>query len=126
MHERRRKNDKAQEEEAHELLRVIQQVKTNQLLRSLAIGAFCLFTILGVLAYGIINTNRRALQNETVTRAGVACIIEQIAEHRVNSAIAEDESARNHGYPPVSRPNPVLDPNQLAEYIKSACRRFVK
>ncbi len=124
--QRRRHTDKEMENEATELMRVMQQVRTNHLLKSLAIAAFCLFTILGVLAYGIINTNRRAQQNEEVTRAGIICIIEQIAEHRANTVAAEDDFIRRHGFPPPPRPERVIVPEELEDEVQRACKEFIK
>lgn len=47
---------------------------------------FCYSLILGVMAYGVINTNNRArdVQNKQIRVA--ACILEQLSEHRVASS----------------------------------------
>lgn len=121
-----RRLDRRLEDEARELHRLMAMHRTNQAFISLAIAAFCLFTILGVLAYGIINTNNRAKDAEKLSQQGVSCLIEQFAEHRENTIVVEDQLQDNLGLPPFNRPNPSLEPNQLENKIQTACKRFIK
>jgi hypothetical protein len=62
----------------------------------LATSVACLFIILGVLAYGIVNTNNRArdVQDRQVRIA--ACILEQLAEHRKATREHHADSFKNN------------------------------
>ncbi len=125
MTEHERRLDRRMEDEARDLHRLILQTRTNQLLRSLAIASFCLFTILGVLAYGIVNTNNRARESSGVSQRGVACVIEQFAEHRENDDEAHRSIARGVGET-LTPPNGVLTPDELRENLATACEEFLK
>lgn len=61
------------------------QVTLGQWAPVFATAAFSLFVVLGVLAYGIVNTNNRAREVQTKQVRIAACILEQLAEHRIAS-----------------------------------------
>ncbi len=125
MTDKERRLDRRMEDEARDLHNIMMQHRTNQLIKSLAIAAFCLFTILGVLAYGIVNTNNRARESSGVTERGVNCLIEQFAEHRENTADAHRHIAEGVGEP-LTPPNGVLTPDELEGNLRLACGEFTK
>lgn len=86
----------------------------------------CLFIVLGVLAYGIINTNNRAREVEQVNRRIALCLLEQFAEHRENTSEAHDHLVNNHNFPMLDKNSPTLKPEDLVEAFQKSCEEFIR
>lgn len=84
-------------------------------LAMLSIAAFC--TFFTARAFAMASEDRKTI------RDGVACVIEELSAHRVNSYDADSDDAQRHKdvlRVPAPAPRPV--PQELI----AACRRFIE
>lgn len=84
-----------------------------------------LFIVLGVLAYGIINTNQRARDVEQVNRRIAACVLDQLTEHRARSDFINRKVSDRLGleYPETG---PGIKPEALDPAVQRSCDEFIQ
>lgn len=75
----------------------------------------------GLLSYTISSSIRKAGDIGARNEQGIACVLEQLGNHRMNNYAADASSAQRHGHPfEVPAPPPPALPRELL----SACKTF--